>query len=168
MLEESSIVNSMEIIKKPVYRSIEIPINESFKPPILPFYWKLNNLSQIINIENSETFIENTKSFIQTQNILFEFDQNTFTCKYYDNEINEIINFNLYFWSQKQLNSNQFIFEFNCMNIYNFNNIFRIYEIYNNFCILFNAKPIEIKLLKFNENNKLIHTNEISPQTIEV
>lgn len=177
MFEESSIANSLEMTNNLVYRSIQIPVNECitecitesiskpFKAPILPFYWKLNNLSEIINIKNPETFIYDIKSFIREQNILFELNENNFICSYFDNETSEIINFHLYFWSEKELTSNQLIFEFNCINRYNFNNIFRIYEIYNSFRILFGLKPIHIKFKKYNENSNLLlekHINKIS------
>ena len=45
--------------------------------------------------------------------------------------------------TKKDLNENEFIFEFQCINIYNFNNIFRIYDIYNSFCVLFGGNIIK-------------------------
>ena len=44
------------------------------------------------------------------------------------------------------MNENEFIFEFQYLNRYNFNNIFRIYDIYNSFCILFGGNIIKYNL----------------------
>ena len=149
-VEENSISNSMEPFKKTVYRSIQISLEDYFNPPELPFYWRLNSLNQVINIKNTEEFFERTKSFIHRENILFEFNTNCFTCSIYDDEIQENIKFNLYFWNKKDLNENEFIFEFQSLNCYNFNNIFRIYDIYNSFCILFGGNIIKYNLHNVN------------------
>ena len=161
-VEENSISNSIDLIKKPVYRSIQISLDNYFNPPELPFYWRLNYLNQVINIENTEKFFEKTKSFIQSQNILFEFNSNCFNCSVYDNEIQENIKFNLYFWNKKELNENEFIFEFQSLNCYNFNNIFRIYDIYNSFCILFGGNIIKYNLIQYNKNNLPIHSHMLN------
>ena len=157
MIEESCICNSIQETKFPIYRSIQIPCSEistvnavsTFskmaeisKPiniPYLPFYWKLNNLNKIITIKNPETIFKKTKLFIENKNILFEFNSNCFNCTIYDKEIQENINFNLHFWNKENLNKNEILFEFHSTNRYNFNNIFRIYDIYNSFCVLFNS-----------------------------
>ena len=157
MFEESSISNTVDITKSKIYRSIPITIkqkvDEHFKIPLLPFYWRLNSLNHVINIDNTQIHFEKTKSFIQEQNILFKFNNNCFNCSIYDNEIKENIKFDLYFWNKKDLNENEFIFEFQCINIYNFNNIFRIYDIYNSFCVLFGGNNIKYNLIDYNVNN---------------
>ena len=149
-VEDNSISNTIEPFKKTVYRSIKISLDDYFNPPELPLYWRLSSLNQVVNIENTEDIFEKTKSFIQRENILFEFNTNCFNCSIYDDEIQENIKFNLYFWNKKDLNENEFIFEFQCLNCYNFNNIFRIYDIYNSFCILFGGNIIKYNLHNVN------------------